>query len=159
VRPDLKDELFDAIRCGSLRHVEALLKAGADASAFETGNWTPLMLATELERVAIARLLLDSGADVNRSDGWTTALHLAVEISLVGWCTSDLGNASTDLVRLLLERGASVSAVDYEGETALDLAARYGPNKIADLLRSWQEHIKSQQGAAPCAGSADAPPK
>lgn len=149
--------MYDAIWHGNIHDVEALLKAGVDVNDVPQDHWTPLMVAVNNDNLAIARLLLNSGADVNRPGGGITALHIAVDIELYRWCTSDLGNASTDLVRLLLERGASVSAVDYAGETALDLAACYGPNKILELLRSWQEHLKSQQGGGPSAGSAEAP--
>jgi hypothetical protein len=161
LRSRLQEEFCDALRRGNVPEIETLVRAGADVNDFGAGGWTPLMGAADLESVDIARLLLDLGADVNRSNsGGETALHCAVDRSLDDALhTHGLGAATTEMVTLLLERGASLSAVDHQGQTALDLAERYGPNKIADLLRSWQEHMKSQLGATSSAGSADAPPK
>ena len=157
LRSRLQEEFCDALYGGDIGHIEALVQAGADVNQYGARGHTPLMFAAEWGRVDIARLLLDSGADVNRSDAiGDTPLQYAVDRSLA---EAVPGDEPSELIMLFLERGASVSAVDYLGETALDLAARYGPNKIVDLLRSWQEHPKSKQGAAPSAGSADAPPK
>ena len=68
MRSDLCDKLYDAIERGDRRDVKALSTAGADVNHLPPGGWAPLRLATELERVAIARLLLDSRADVNLAD-------------------------------------------------------------------------------------------
>ena len=56
-------------------------------------------------------MLLDAGADVNGADASKrTPLHAAAQ------------HGYTDLVRLLAERGASMTAADVDGATPLDAA-------------------------------------
>lgn len=159
LRSRLQEQFFKAIVDGwpTTGCVETMVLAGADVNDLGSGGWTPLLHATEHRDVDLARLLLDLGADVNRADfsGWTP-LHNAVDASLDGAVP---GDEPTELIGLLLERGASVSAPDNDGCTPLDVAVSYSSKKVVELLRSWQEHLESQQDAAPSAGSADAPPK
>jgi ankyrin repeat protein len=74
--------------------------------------------------LASARWLIGRGARVDRVDnrGWT-ALHYA--------CSRGV---APELVGLLLEREADVSARDAEGRTALDLAREGGKAKLVGLL-------------------------
>jgi ankyrin repeat protein len=76
----------------------------------------PLGTAAFVRSVPLARLLLDSGAEVNgRGEGGFTALHSAAQ------------NGDEDLARLLLERGADPSIATEDGK----LPADYG---LDDLL-------------------------
>jgi ankyrin repeat protein len=62
-----------------------------------------------MRSVPLARLLLDSGADVNgRGEGGFTALHSAAQ------------NGDEELARLLLERGADPSLATEDGKRAAD---------------------------------------
>ncbi len=71
------------------------------------------------------RWLVDHGAEIDvRDQGNDTPLHKACE-----------RNSTLVVVKLLLERGASLTAVNHNGETALDVATRYGKKAIADYLR------------------------
>ena len=79
--------------------------------------------AARYGRADIARLLLDSGANVKAAgrDG-DTPLHNAVR------------NGHADIAELLLEGGADVNAVDGAGNTPLHEAARYGRADMVVLL-------------------------
>jgi len=67
--------------------------------------------------------MLDEGADVNEGDyDRRTALHLAAS------------EGQLDVVRLLIERGADVSARDRWGGTPLDDARRHGHRAVEELL-------------------------
>lgn len=58
---------------------------------------------------ALARALLEDGADPNAVDGdGNTALHWAAE------------NGATEVARVLIEYGADVTRTNYNGETAAD---------------------------------------
>ena len=113
--------LLDAAMNGNIESIKQHLDAGADVSAKDVNDWTPLYNAGKKE---IAELLIARGADVNVTDkrGWTP-LHAAV-----------MGGKET--VELLIANGANVNAKvasgSYKGMTPLDLASNA---KIADLIR------------------------
>jgi ankyrin repeat protein len=71
----------------------------------------PLGTAAFVRSVPLARLLLDSGADVNaQGEGGFTALHAATQ------------NGDEALARLLLERGADPGLAAEDGRLPVDLA-------------------------------------
>lgn len=80
-----------------------------------TGGDTALMLATQLGRNDIARLLLDRGASVGKPDhaGQTPLMVAAMR-----------GNVA--LTRILLERGADTAPKDSRGKSAADYAFEEG---------------------------------
>lgn len=69
-------------------------------------------------------LLLNDGADPNlvEKDEGNTALHTAVEAK------------RSDIVRLLLDRGANPNAQNYLGNTPLHQAAKHGEVELSQLL-------------------------
>ena len=108
-----------AIFGGQEEAARFLLERGADPNALsanEAVRVPPLGTAAFVRSVPLARLLLDSGADVNgRGEGGFTALHSAAQ------------NGDEDFARLLLERGADPSLATDDGK----LPADYG---LDDLL-------------------------
>ena len=153
--------LMRAVRTGNADAVESLLAAGADVNASEGARGqNALMWAVTQHHAAVARLLIDRGADLearttvsrqlvltccqeNNTDGngsiWTeqggfTPLLFAARLG-------DLDGA-----RLLLAAGAQVDVATPAGATALVVAAHSGHGSLAALLL---EH-----GADPNAGGA-----
>jgi uncharacterized protein len=102
-----------AIFGGQEEAARALLEQGADPSALSTNENVrvpPLGTAAFVRSVPLARLLLDSGADVNgRGEGGFTALHSAAQ------------NGDEELARLLLERGADPRLAADDGRRPADL--------------------------------------
>ena len=100
-----------------------LIRAGANVRTENRYGVQPLMLAAGNGSAAIARLLLDAGADAGASLNGETALMVA----------SRSGNV--DLVALLADRGANVNAVEsWRGQTALMWAASEGHVDVVRLL-------------------------
>jgi ankyrin repeat protein len=129
--PDPKEgltPLIGAVQFGHTAIVEVLIKSGADLNRKDEVNQsTPLMWAVRKEeneegkvtapiekKYDIAKLLIESGADIHVKNRWgSTALQWA----------ADSGNLV--MVQTLIERGADVNAGDEAGLTPLMVAANY----------------------------------
>jgi hypothetical protein len=106
-------DLWSAVAAGNRDEVGRLLAAGSKVNSKQPGSGsTPLNTAAVFGRTAIAKLLIEKGADVSvpNADG-NTALHIASFFSHL------------DFVKLLLENGASVDAKSAKGETPIDVVA------------------------------------
>ncbi|MDP7051935.1 MAG: ankyrin repeat domain-containing protein [Verrucomicrobiota bacterium] len=113
--------LREATMSGDVEMIKHQLAGGADVSARDVNQWTPLYYA---KNQAIAELLITNGADVNARDReGHTPLHTA---AMSGW----------DTVELLIANGADVNAKvvsgSYKGMTPLDLTSKA---EIAELIR------------------------
>ena len=118
----LRDSFFAAVRAGLVDDVARLLDAGADVAHTNIVGETPLRVACHKNQVAVARLLLDRGADVHEVDRFGSPL-----IS-----TCSLGHV--EVARLLIDRGADLHQVAGNGETALHCASAAGQFEAARLL-------------------------
>lgn len=140
--------LIEAAWAGAPDVARLLLEKGASINAKSNIGKTALHVVThsnavnhELPRrnrssqaildgkVAVTRLLIDKGADINAKDNsGRTPLHYAIDENM------------PDVVRVLLEKGASpnakVASGDYSGWTARDIAEYNGNSSIAQLLAS-----------------------
>lgn len=136
VNADHSDALFCALRNFHVDLVALLLtnKADVNATCPGMGGVTPLMAVVQasdyfysagqrLDRVEIAKLLLNAGADKDAMAFFGTALRLAVKAQ------------NTNLVKLLLASGANKEAKDtYEHTTALISAAQLGSVGMVEFL-------------------------
>lgn len=106
--------------------VSALLRAGGDPNRLNDSGRSALMFAASYGHTAIARALLDHGADLDAVSadhvGWTPLMAAACN-----------GRAAT--VGLLLDRRANVDLKDKRGRTALDCATEQGHVDVIRLLR------------------------
>jgi ankyrin repeat protein len=115
--------LHGAAYAGQIDLVEQLLNQGAEVNArWGQEGKTPLHLAAESpkeERIRVAKLLLERGADINAMDeaGWTPL-------------TTAVLTPHLDMVKLLIERGANVNAKAKQGWTALHSAVGYSEAHI-----------------------------
>jgi ankyrin repeat protein len=127
----IDEEFLKAVENKDIPKINALLKQGANINAREhTNGYFALQYAINWPDVALVKLLLDKGADVNLADtGGTTALIDA---------TRNGGPEYTAIVKLLIERGANVHA---DNDAAILRAAEYAAPETVRLLLSKGAHV------------------
>lgn len=88
---------------------ELLILRGSNIEATSGAGGTPLHDASRAGRVAVAQVLVDSGACVSAHNRFTgsTPLHTAAQ------------HGSTSMMRFLIDNGASVLSTDKDGDTPL----------------------------------------
>ena len=136
---DMSEEsktLFRAIEDGNEAMFFELFRT-QDIESLSDDNWPILSFTVFHHRLRIAKHLLDAGADIERRDrGDETPIFFAVK----GHCL--------DALKLLIERGANINAVNAEGKSLLMLAAGIDNMRGAlHLLESGADvHYRSPQG-------------
>jgi ankyrin repeat protein len=120
-------DLFAAAATGRLDDLRRALAAGA-VNHYSYDGWTPLHLAAFFGHLDAAKLLLETGADVQAVSGNSlanTPLHAAT------------AGRHSDVALLLLERGADPTAVDSGGYTPLQIAAQ---NQLESVVAAISAH-------------------
>ncbi len=142
------DKLFELISKGSTKALSKYLQRHRpDLNAISREGWTPLMIACDHEHFETVRLLVDSGADVNRrSPAGFGALHTAVDTAIDSDCKHKLGrrvdDAPVDIVVYLLWKGADPFARTNDGYTPADIAREARPAKLVHLLETYERAHK-----------------
>lgn len=147
LQEDLRAALPLAVDHGNLREVQALLERGAvlDRSLADVY----LVAGADRGRLDLCRLLLDEGASPNavaslNGDGapGSALLHAAQ-------------NGHTEVVGLLLDRGADIDAASQNGETALMAAGVLGHrDTVKALLERGANPAVQDNGGATAYGRA-----
>ena len=133
VGPDGETPLIVAAKAGNAAHVRRLIVLGAVVNLGDNNGRFPLWFAVRENRVKIAELLMDAGA--NAGEGM---LHAAAR-----------GDAA-EMVRLLVVRGnADVNARNDAGETPLHIAAAHD---AAEVIRNLLIHPDADVNARNDAG-------
>eukprot|EP01059_Diplonema_ambulator_P020706 TRINITY_DN3457_c0_g3_i1.p1 TRINITY_DN3457_c0_g3~~TRINITY_DN3457_c0_g3_i1.p1 ORF type:complete len:216 (+),score=33.32 TRINITY_DN3457_c0_g3_i1:197-844(+) len=128
-----EENLKKAINKEDLRMVRLLTAAGAAGPLQQRKSrknpiWTPLHLACRLGNLPIVSTLLDFGIDVNEANAYgATPLHTTVKHS----------NSSniTQVIDLLIERGATLHSRDALRHTPLYYATQRGCLHIVNFLK------------------------
>ncbi|MFG2073412.1 ankyrin repeat domain-containing protein [Nonomuraea maritima] len=90
---------------------EALIAAGADVNARESGGWTALLWAAANGHAAVAGVLIEAGAEIDATnESGDTALTLAARRGALG------------VVQVLLDAGVDAGKYDGDGDTPLQIA-------------------------------------
>jgi ankyrin repeat protein len=162
--PPEKDTLSD------LDLIKALLDHGANPNARLTkkiplrgqpsfdGRWanaigaTPLWRAAQSDDVTVMRLLVDRGADpLIATNDHTTVLMMAAG---VGWSDGQSHGSQADApeaLKLCLQWGGDVNAVNDEGYTALHGASFRGANEVVQFLvdHGAKMDVRNKEGRLP----------
>jgi uncharacterized protein len=140
-RVDGMTALHAAVYADRLDIAEALLRAGAKATAADRYGVTPLYLAAVNGNAEMIRRLLDAGVDPNAADpGGETALMTAAR------------TGAPAAVRALVERGATVDAKEPEfGQTALMIAVRENQDAAVQILleAGASPNVQTRKGPTP----------
>lgn len=119
--------------------VKMLLDAGAETNAIGgTQNETALIVAARNGQADVVRLLVDAGADKERTD--KNNFYEQNDYFPTNHATALIYAASeghTDVVKILLDAGADKNAKDYFGHTALEAAEHNNHLDSAELLRQY----------------------
>jgi len=124
---DSKDEagqnlLIIAVHTGDVNLVGLLLEYGADP---DSDHGQALHIAATYGDIGMVAFLLDNGADIDRQSAFEqqTALHLA----------SYKGHA--DVAGYLIEKGANPGLPNYQNDTPLALARKFGNCDCVAILK------------------------
>lgn len=118
---------------GNVEMLKQLLNAKASVDMANKHGKTPLMVACGYEDEAVVRILIEAKANLNAEDKRKrTALVFAVD------CESDGAVA-----KLLLDAGARLDTVDWQGKTPFDRACVMGNRKIQEIFFDKMMHSKA----------------
>jgi ankyrin repeat protein len=137
-------DIFEATALSDLAHLEEILAATPGAVNTQSADgWTALHLAGFFGRPQAAKLLIAHGADFSaycNNAMRNMPLHAALA-----------GAQNIELIRLLLESGASVKATGATGITPLHLAASRGNQAAIDMLlaKGADKAVKMDNGQRP----------
>lgn len=121
--------VFECVERKDLSGLIELIRANPDLDldCVDKDELTPLQHACHSGSTEIAKVLINNGADVNvtkRKDGYTALMFAAI-------------SNKQEMVRLLLERGASRTTENCVNRTASQMAAFIGLFKIVHIINSW----------------------
>jgi len=165
--------IFDAVREGDLKTVEAFIVTGTPVNARDRNDNTPLHRAASSGHGEILEFLVKCRADINAVNSRKqTPLHSACLYDKAGAALylisqgADIeskdkdgltplhiaaGERNSSMIDLLIKQGADINDCDSEGKTPLHYAALYNTTDIADLLisRGADPGIKDNTGRLP----------
>ena len=136
------DIILHAARYASPAIISLLARAGAKINSHNSDMYAPLHVAVEYNTLAACDRLIKLGADVNAQTSiGSTPLSVAITVK-----------APMDIIKLLLDHGASISTRDADGWTPLHCAIASHHYEAAEILIDMGADIDAQDfnsGASP----------
>jgi len=131
------DRFFNAAVAGEVPKLKEVLQAHPELlNDYSRDGWTALQLAAYFGHANAVRQLLDWGADahaISHNYMANTAVHAAIAAK------------RTEVVPLLLDRGADTETADAGGNTPLHLAAHEGVPEFVELLLARNASINTRR--------------
>ena len=115
---------IEAAKKGDLKRVQLYIDAGMDVNYKD--NSTALIAATAQGQLAMVKLLVRNGADVNEANYLGAPLQVSVFRSQLA--------ANYDVAVFLIQNGANVNQEADNGSTPLTLASDLGKTELVELL-------------------------
>jgi len=168
--------LLLALELNDLHLLQQLIKNGADVNRLSNGI-TPLSQAVVLNNYRAVGYLIRNGAIINQpNDNGDIPLYLAIEneydiitgiliqksedaFSDVNWMNRigdpllniAAASGNVEIIRMLIEAGASVNEIDHEENTPLHVTAANGHQKASIMMLQYEADINARnlKGATP----------
>ena len=105
-----------------------LVKANADLNMADGDGWTPLFHATEEGHEAVVKILVEAGADLNKTVRLVTPLYMAA------W------HGDEAIVKILVKAGADLNMANNDGWTPLRITAEKGHEAVVKILLDANDH-------------------
>ncbi|CAD5118145.1 DgyrCDS6881 [Dimorphilus gyrociliatus] len=131
------EELKVAIFRSNLSDVKDIIEKGCNVNSVFSSKWSPLMYAANSGNDEIVSYLLNKGADANYHCDRETALIVAC------YCVKT-EERILNVVKILIQNGADVKAINRRHISPLMYAARNNYCKVVDLLLNNGAEINSQ---------------
>ena len=155
-KPDIDHLEFIRILLERGANPNARMKDSTETRTIFTHQWlyedgaTAFLRAAQSSDITLMRLLLEHGANPNiATTNNTTPLMVASGIGWVEGVTNERGpKENVETVKLLLELGADVTAVDGDGRTALHGAAHKGRNEVVQILVDHGAKLDARDGGS-----------
>ncbi len=155
-KPDMDHLEFIKFLLARGANPNARMKDSTETRTIFTHQWlyedgaTAFLRAAQSSDITLMRLLLEHGANPNiATTNNTTPLMVAAGIGWVEGVTNERGpKENIEAVKLLLELGADVTAVDGDGRTALHGAAHKGRNDVVQLLVDHGARLDARDGGS-----------
>lgn len=136
-------ELLESAKRGNLEKVKECLANGANIESIDENGNTAFMWACfgdyfreESNYLSVAKFLFENGANINASNGSSTALHVAIQ------------EDNREIAKFLIDNGIKLEVRDYEGKTPLVLAADFGQVEILRHIIKKGANIESRDNCS-----------
>ena len=124
----LKDIVAACVSDNVAYFINSQKSSDINAPVIESIGLTPLMIASSCGSDGVVKVLVKSGADVNKQDSY-------LKYSPLLYAVSGSGSKSVSVVQYLLNCGANVNIMNTMNQTPLDIAKLTELNDIAEILK------------------------